>query len=222
MTKSEALEHCILFNNVSSEVKDRVLTDDRTTWKNVEAGEFIFCESESNQPALCILYSGSMLVYREHNGARVLLNEIKAHGIVGASSLFGGDGSFHTTVQAKKKCSVMILQQVQIEELIKESGDFAVNYVAFLSDRIRFLNRRIVSFTSGSAAARLAAYLINRSVDGKCVISRTKLAAELDIGRASLYRAIDTLTQQKIIISDGKSIIIPDESKLKAFVREQI
>lgn len=220
MTKTEALKSCALFKNTADGFINEILCDPRTEWKTVEAGDTIFCENSGSQPVLCVLASGSLLVFREHNGARVLLNEIKSAGVVGAASLFGGEYLYSTTVQAKKRCQVLLLRQSQMDELVRKDGDFAVNYITFLSEKIRFLNNRIASFTSGSALSRLAGYLLSREQNSVCSVSRTKIASELDIGRASLYRAMDTLTQSGAISTDGKSIIILDRDKLLSLSRE--
>lgn len=221
MTQSEALNKCSLFKNTSEKLKKQILDDDRTVWQTIETGQCIFIENSGAEQKLCILADGVLTVFREHNGNRVLLNEIKAPGIVGAASLFGESSFYQTTVKAKKRCQVLLLQQSQMNELIKSDGEFAMNYIRFLSDRIRFLNKRIASFTSGSAVSRLSVYLANRQIDGKCEISRARLATELDIGRASLYRALDTLTQQGIIETDGKVIIILDEERLISFGQDK-
>ena len=220
MTGTEALKSCVLFNNTADGFINEILCDPRTEWKAIEAGKIIFSENSGSRPVLCVLASGSLLVFREHNGVRVLLNEIKAPDVVGAASLFCGEYLYSTTVQAKKRCQVLLLQQSQMDELVRKDGDFAVNYITFLSDKIRFLNNRIASFTSGSALSRLAGYLLGREENGTCSVSRTKLASELDIGRASLYRAMDTLTQSGAISTDGKSIIILDRDKLLSLSRE--
>lgn len=221
MESFDVLNNCILFSDISDETKNRMLKDTRTSCCTLNEGDYLFCENKNTEPVICILSDGILEVFREHNGARVLLNEIKAPGIVGASILFGSDKQFQTTVKAKKKCHVILFQQSQLVELIKENGDFAIKYISFLSDKIRFLNKRIASFTSGSAASRLAYYLIKNSKNGTCEISRTRLASEIDVGRASLYRAIDTLSEHNLIQTDGKKIIISDEQKLLAFSEEE-
>ena len=40
------------------------------------------------------------------------------------------------------------------------------------------------------------------------------LALMLDIGRASLYRAVDTLVSDGFIVKDGKSFILSDREKM--------
>lgn len=217
MTKQDALSKCILFSDTEESFKKRIIEDERTSWLTVEAGECIFSENSGCEPVLCILGTGALSVFREHGEARVLLNEINAPGLVGAASLFGQAEAYTTTVMAKKRCQVLLLKQSLMDELVRENGDFAVKYISFLSDRIRFLNKRIASFTSGSAAARLAQYLLSHNKDGKCEVNRMKLAAELDIGRASLYRAIDALAGNGLIEANGKSLVIINEKGLSDF-----
>lgn len=215
MTASEALTACLLFKDTSEDLINRIVTDPRTRWQRFEAGESLQTAESKAKPTLTVLAEGTLSVYRE----KVLLNEIKAPGIVGAAALFGDEKKYQTTVVAKKSVQVLVLTQKQVEELIAEDKGFALSYVKFLSDRIRFLNSRIASFTAGSAEAKLAGYLIKNSTDSVCRVSRTRLASELDMGRASLYRAIDSLVEKKLIATDGKNISVLDKDGLKAFKR---
>ncbi|MDD4773595.1 MAG: helix-turn-helix domain-containing protein, partial [Eubacteriales bacterium] len=85
-------------------------------------------------------------------------------------------------------------------------------------DRIRFLNDKIASFTSGTAESRLARYIENLREEDGCVILPTglrQLADSLDISRASLYRAFDTLESLGCIKRDGRKIAILSAELLK-------
>ena len=210
MTKTEALAACSLFKGTDSAVIEKLLADERTEWRGLSAGECLFCADSETQPKLTVLASGVLSVYRD----RVLLNEITAPGTVGAATLFG-ENTAKTTVIAKKRSQALVLTQEQVEELISADKSFALSYIRFLSDRIRFLNGRIASFTAGSAVEKLADYLVKNSPDGVCRISRTKLASELDMGRASLYRAIDALVEKNLIATDGKTISVLNKNGLK-------
>ena len=81
--------------------------------------------------------------------------------------------------------------------LLTGTPAFALNYVAFLSDRIRFLNRRLACLGAGSAARRLAAWLDASIPDGaaeyELPLSLSRLPDALGVSRASLYRALDEL-----------------------------
>ena len=103
---------------------------------------------------------------------------------------------------------------------MRENSGIAENYIAYLSQRIYFLTDKIDAFTAGSAEMRLANRLINDSkIDEKgkrytIVANLSLLARELDIGRASLYRAFDFFESVGAIIREGKKIFITDTAKL--------
>ena len=85
------------------------------------------------------------------------------------------------------------------------------NYLAFLSEKIRYLNRKIVTLTAGSAERRLA-YFLDTSIPENAAdiptitVPMNSLAEMLNLGRASLYRAADRLSEEGFIERDGKTI----------------
>ena len=73
------------------------------------------------------------------------------------------------------------------------------------------LNRKIRYLTAGSAERRLALYLSSfESETVELDASISSLSELLDIGRASLYRAFDTLIADGYIQKDGRTIHILD------------
>ena len=90
-----------------------------------------------------------------------------------------------------------------------------MNYVRFLSDRIRFLNSKISTFTADSAKSKIMRYLISQAEiqsnpDGNVLLTMScqKLAEFLNMGRASLYRAFEQLESDGLIRRNGKSVEI--------------
>ena len=90
-----------------------------------------------------------------------------------------------------------------------------MNYVRFLSDRIRFLNSKIATFTADSAKSKLMRYLVSQAElqnnpEGNVVlpVSCQKLAESLNIGRASLYRAFEQLENDGLIRRSGKAVAL--------------
>jgi CRP-like cAMP-binding protein len=84
----------------------------------------------------------------------------------------------------------------------------AVNYIAFLSSRVRLLNGKIAVLAQNDAEGRLYRYLAESGgEDGRPArrLTKTELAAALNMGRTSLYRALDSLEKKKLIVrKDGK------------------
>ena len=90
------------------------------------------------------------------------------------------------------------------------------NYVAYLSQRIWFLNEKIDALAAGSAEGKLAQYLLTHSRGGwmEWDCSATGLAKRLGVSRASLYRALDTLTASGAIRREAAGIRLLDEKRL--------
>jgi CRP-like cAMP-binding protein len=118
----------------------------------------------------------------------------------------------------------LFIPQDAIEELFSKSMLAVKNYIAFLAGRVQFLNRKIEGFTLDGATQRLAMYLIDHSdTDGKVALpfGMNKLAAQLSIGRASLYRAEQILVQKGLIERSGRMIHILSLELLSHIWEEQ-
>ena len=91
--------------------------------------------------------------------------------------------------------------------------ELALNYIKFLSGRIEFLNLKIDAFTATDAAQKLSLYLYNSTSEE--TKNLTELAKRLNMGRASLYRAVEALEKEGIIEKNGKKITVKHRELLK-------
>ena len=105
-----------------------------------------------------------------------------------------------------------------VEELMGRFPEVCRSYVAYLSERIRFLSGKIDALTAGSAERKVAQYLLSR-LDGEWAeldCSATGLAQRLGVSRASLYRALDALEARGAVRRAGKRFRIPDPAALES------
>mgnify|MGYP004513918477 FL=1 len=126
----------------------------------------------------------------------------------GAAALFGGEG-YVSRIRAVTGCTVLLLPEALLRQWFARCPRMAVNYIAFLSGRVRFLNGKIAIFTQDSAQHRLYRWLrANCDEWGRLPekLSMTKLAGALSMGRTSLYRAMEELAEAGLIVRDGKRI----------------
>ena len=126
----------------------------------------------------------------------------------GAAALFGGEG-YVSRIRAVTGCTVLLLPETLLRQWFARCPRMAVNYIAFLSGRVRFLNGKIAIFTQDSAQHRLYRWLRANCDETGCLpekLSMTKLAATLSMGRTSLYRAMEELESAGLIVRDGKRI----------------
>lgn len=211
----EALKKLFLFEGMSEVRRNIILSGEGIYSRQYTSGEIIY-EPNSFERALGVIASGRACVTTLRCEKPVTLRKIEAGEIFGAASMFGGD-SYVTQITAVTAVNAAFISQARINELLTSDSTAAVRYIEFLSDRIRFLNEKIASFTAGDPENRVLRYLEGLDTDenGDVIlpVSMSTLADELDIGRASLYRAIDALEQKKIITRSGKRMKLSDNKQ---------
>ena len=204
-------DRLFLFEGLSPTEKDRCWTIDRGEEATFAKGEVIY-DGESAKRALALVLDGRVRVLH----GRVVMNELVAGNVFGAAALFGGEDPYPTTVSAHTDCRVLFLPQATVSAWMAAVPRVGENYVRFLSDRIRFLNRRLATLTAGQTDGKLWRYLLaHRAEDGVVHLSGglSELARALNMGRSSLYRGLDALTADGRIERRGKEIqvIIKEE-----------
>lgn len=155
---------------------------------------------------LGILLSGTVIVM---GTGGVPLNRLGQGGMFGAAALFGKGEGAPTHLIAKKDAEIFFLSEEETERLTNEVR-IRRNLIAFLCDRIRFLNRKVATFSAADSTEKVAMALAERAEDGQVAVasSLAQLARSLDMGRASLYRALSRLEERGEIRREGKKIIL--------------
>lgn len=132
--------------------------------------------------------------------------------VFGAAALFGMERPYVSRIRAVTECTVRFLPEDMLERLFLRHPRTAVNYIAFLSSRVRLLNGKIAVLEQNDAEGRLYRYLTeNCDEEGKLPgrLTMKSLAATLNMGRTSLYRALESLSKKNLIVrKDGKMEVI--------------
>lgn len=180
--------------------------------RKFEKGELVF-NAETADSYIGFVKDGMLEVRRTGpNGEFIPLNTVGKYGSFGVLSLFSA-AEYPTEIYAKKSTEVIFVEKEYVLDLIKLFPAVSLSIINFLTDRIAFLNDKIAAFSGGTVTEKLAAYLLslykrNSSLEFKF---NKKLASEaLNLGRASVYRALDALLESNIIDLDDKKIIIKD------------
>ena len=174
-----------------------------------EAGEAI-CSPSDSERKMVIFLSGEAEIYTADEGRSMLLRTLAPGGIVGVANLFS-DEDFVSRVIATRRCETLEISPEGFGKILESDKRAMYNYLAFLSEKIRYLNRKIVTLTAGSAERRLA-YFLDTSIPENAAdlpeitVPMNSLCEMLNLGRASLYRAADKLNEEGFIERDGKTI----------------
>lgn len=205
-----------MFNNVS----DSVIENIDYVEKCYNTGDVIYDRDDYSR-ALGYIVEGNVAI--EQNN--VSLKTAHAGDIFGAASLFNNEQDYVSLIKAASKCVIIFISQATMRDLITQNSTIALNYITFLSERIRYLNNKIAAFTAGTAEERFAKYIIDMHEETKSLempgLTYSHLASSLDIGRASLYRVIDSFIGQGMIAKDGRRIIIKDINKIYKTIHKE-
>ncbi len=127
----------------------------------------------------------------------------------GAAALFGGGECYISTVTAKTDLEVLFVSEAELLTLFEKYPKTAVNYITFLSEKVRFLNKKLNVVSSTGSENTVLKYLTSLA-DQNGQISDLKnmslISRTLGISRASLYRALSSLESGGYIIKENNKI----------------
>ncbi len=198
------LENWFLLNNLSESDKTEII-DSFAEPKSYKKGEVIY-SGRSFDRALGVLLNGFAAAHSDN----VLKKSFIAGDTFGAAALFGNKKPYISEIVAKSDCTIQFVDEKTLRELLKKYPEISVNYISFLSDRVRLLNEKISLFTCKGASMKLYRFLIDNADENNVIkiANMTSLARLTSIGRTTLYRALDELTQGGMIERNGSTIII--------------
>ena len=210
--KLQLVADTFLFRNVDVFTVERMIADERCNRQNFEKGTVIFDEGHFVR-SLGIILSGEVRVEKKTaDGKRLKMSTMGPGGCFGAAAMFHDRGKYLNIITTEKATEVLFLSEELIIWAMQRDPVITENYIEYLSDRIWFLNTKIEALTAGTAEQRVAVYLLEH---GGAAISMTDLSQTLNIGRASLYRALDDMETQNLIRRGNKSIEIICEDGLR-------
>lgn len=206
-----------LFKNADRQKLQASIDSNSFLCRSYSPGETIYSPEESNK-RIIILKSGAGSVYSADESRTLLLRRLEVGQAVGVANLFSSE-SFVSRVIADKKCETVEISAQSFGKLLENDSALLYNYVSFLSDKICFLNKKIVCLTAGSAERRLALFLDSHSNEVgsdsfSLPVPMNSLAEMLNLGRASLYRAADKLEADGFIKRDGKNLTLVSKEQM--------
>ena len=127
---------------------------------------------------------------------------------------------FPSIVKAKKQTTILMISPEIFKKMINASPMLMNNFIGLLSKKIVYLNKKISSYTVGTSENKLAYFIYENEIDGivSANMSFSDIAVMLDIGRASLYRALEKLESENLIKREGKTIAVLDKENLKKLI----
>ncbi len=208
----ERISNCFLFGETDGAFIRRALKDERCRLIETKKEAVVF-DVFDYRNSLGFVLSGLIEVTKP-SSRRYSMTTLSKGSLFGSADLYDEDAEVVTVLTAASDCRIVFFPLRLLETLMREDSTVAFNYIRFLTGRIRFLNEKIYGLVSESALAALSHYLVQNVVSNgeKHVVrpagSISALAEQLNIGRASLYRAFDALERGGLIKRRGREIEI--------------
>lgn len=208
----ELLQKHPLFDGVDRSVIEYMLGSDECVLCEADDGEVVVSQGDSRR-RLGIVVLGKACVHRQsdsHLGEPkyMLVNTLTVGSLLGAANIFVDEPAAVTEIRAKKKCRIVFFPQTLFVAAMRMSFTLSENYMKYLATRIRFLAGRIGSLGGKTVTDKVMNYIVENAENGRLILPQSigSLAETLSVGRASLYRAFDTLEYENRIARDGRYI----------------
>lgn len=131
-----------------------------------------------------------------NNGQGAFMKSFCSGEVFGAAAIFGNGQKYVSSVIAKTDIEVLFIEEEILRKIFLLYPKTAINYITFLSDKVRFLNKKLSLLSSPNAEDTLLNYLNSvKDNDGYAYIpeNMTIFSKMLGIGRATLYRSFEKL-----------------------------
>ena len=216
------IERLPFFKCASKDTVNKYLNENTINVRSFSTGETIYSPI-SKSISVGILIDG-MAKVRPNGDEKTLLKTMHVGELFGIANLYAEESSFPSIIVAEKKSKVLFIDGDVFKSFIENDPSALKCYLAFLSKKIVYLNKKIATFTASSAENKLALYLLENGTEDTLhlSVSMSELAKTLGLGRASLYRALDKLLEARLIERDGADIRIIDHENLLALASNDI
>lgn len=204
-----------IFSAADADLLKKILEDDGVEVIEYKKNDIIYGVNTFTK-AVGIILKGSAKVVKPESGA--VISTLKKGDIFGCVSLFLSKDYYVNDIFSVADSKVLFVKKQSCEKLLKADEKFALAFIEYLSNRLYFLNTRLDSFTVSGAESKVISYLLSKLQDegsSEINISMSGLAKAVNIGRASVYRAIQSLCDSGFLSKDGKTITVLNAEKLK-------
>ena len=212
------IESSFLFKNIPRQETISLVESIEIEYKEYAKGEIIYSPNSFDKK-IGIVVSGRCIVEKMRaSGEPIPLNTLNVGDAFGVIAAFSGRGEFPTNITSTDDTVIAYFTQDSLVSLMNKNVNISLNIIQFLTGRINFLNDKVFSFSCDNVEQKVAMYILSlfkKSGKSELKFNKKKAAESLNTGRTSLYRALSSLEDEKIIKIEGQTITITNILKLE-------
>jgi len=161
------VKNCILFSGVEPATLERILALPGQRAARFSAGDEVPV-ADANGRQIGILLSGKVRVEKDSADSHTfLMRQLFPAQVFGVAALFQ-PGERMSRLIAEETTDILLVSREAVLEMFRLEPRIMENYMAYLSDRIAFLNKKIQGLSGYNARSRLILYFLDHAVrEGK-------------------------------------------------------
>jgi CRP/FNR family transcriptional regulator len=225
--KAKALTRVPIFTGLAE--NELTFLSQRSVMRQYGAGEQIFGEGEPCQ-GLYVVETGRIKIFKTSTGGREQVLSIDGPGSsVAELPVFDG-GSYPASAAAVTDSVMVFVSRQDFQSLCMEYPSVALRVLKVVGSRLRRLVGIIEELSFTTVKHRLAALLLNmakesgqksgKSVEFTLPATNQDLAAMIGTVRELVSRNLSRLQAEGIVSIDGRTVTIPDISKLEEELKQ--
>lgn len=226
--KIAALRRTALFGELDDATLARLA--ERAVERRYERDEILFIAGEEAR-GLYVIVEGSVRAFRESPDGREQVIHVERAGATVAEVPAFDDGRFPSTVAAEEQTAVLYIDKRDVRRLCMEHPEIALAALKVLAGRLRRCAELVETLSLREVGQRLARFLLAEAREKgtregeslRLTLTQTnqQIAARIGSVREVVSRALARLQHDGLITHEGRTLTIPDESRLAAFAGEE-
>lgn len=210
------------------ELDDAVISvlAERSFVKRLKRNEILFVEGEPAK-GLFVVASGAIRAFRTAaDGREQVIHVERAITTIAEVPVFD-EGNYPSTTAADEPSTVYFLDKKLILNTALQHPDLALAAVRLLASRLRRCAELVETLSLHEVGQRLARFLLHEAAvdgvetsDGTRItlgLTHNQLAARIGTVREVVTRTLTRLQDQKVIVHEGRSILVPNMRALASY-----
>lgn len=195
----EELKQIKLFAGCSDEALERLLSQPCRR-QEYPAGRRMLNPGDPCRALMVLVEGQAEARMTGEEGREVLVDHLKAPMLLAPAFLFATPNIVPVEVNAVTDCAVWHINREAFFEFMQHEPTVLRAFLEILSERGRFLSKKMRTFAVNSLRNRVVEYIETNG----CITSVVAAAQELGVTRPSLSRVLSEMLDEGVVIKNGK------------------
>jgi len=203
---------------------------ERALERRFQKDEVLFVAGEEAR-GLYVIVEGAVRAFRVSMDGREQVIHVERAGATIAEVPVFDDGTYPSTAAAEEETTTLFIDKRDVRHLFLEHPEIALAALRVLAGRLRRCAELVEALSLREVGQRLARFLLTEArrsgtstgngISINLTQTNQQIAARIGSVREVISRAFTRLQHERLIVVEGRRLIIPDEAALEAFADQR-